>query len=105
MRAIAAAAVKSSFSVFAEDAAYSDPAGEISVNISLISRRPDDTVDALGSSVHSRTAVFEAMVDELPAPVKGGKVTYMDTVYVIQGPPVYKDDLRLVWLLNTFPEE
>ena len=104
MTSFAAIAVSATFSAFGEAAVYEDVYMTSRVDITVIPKRPDDIVDAFGSAMHASTSLFEVQVSELPAPEKGGFITFQSTRYVVQAAPFYKDDLRLVWLLNTYPE-
>lgn len=104
MTSFAVSTVNATFGTFGEAAVYEDPAELSSVDITVIPKRPDDVIDAFGAALHSETSMFEVRVSELASPAKGGYVTFSGTRYVIQGQPRYKDDLRLVWLLSTYPE-
>lgn len=104
MDSFAVTAVSATFSVFGEEAVYENPAKTSSNDIVVIPKRPDDVVDAFGSAVHTSTAMFEVQVSDLPAPEKDGFIVFQSTRYVIQAKPFYKDDKRLVWRLNTYPE-
>lgn len=90
--------------VFGQTVTYAPPGGTPVQTVRVISRRPDEIVSALGSGIHSRTAYFEVAVSELASPQKDGTITLGATVYKIQSKPEYKDDLRLVWLLNTYEQ-
>lgn len=102
MSGFAEISVAQSFMTFGEAAFYTNPAGNVTVPVRVISVRPDEIVDVLGGRVHSATAFFEVRASEI-TPQKGGQITLGGTVYVIQAPPRFIDDLRLVWLLDTCP--
>lgn len=109
MSIFALSAVQATFQAFGERAMYEDIAGGIvNENVLVIPRRPDDIMDVLGSQVHNSTALFEVQSSVLPSPVKGGVITFPYPAgqrYVVKAPPIAKDPRRLVWVLDTYPED
>lgn len=103
MTDFSAAAVDPVFSEFGETAVYESLAAE-QTEVTVIRRMPDRITGFGESAIFSGTAVFEVRVSELAAPVKGGKIIYNATNYIIQSPPERQDDLQLVWVLDTCTE-
>lgn len=99
-----AAVIDPGFAAFGQAATYQNSAETESFAVKVIPRRPDEVVSVLGGSVVSSTALFEVRVSELPSPEKNGKIIFGAQIYIIQSPPQYADDLRLVWILNTYPQ-
>ena len=95
-------AVDAAFESFGEPAVYLDDG----LAITVIRRSPDDALDLGGVSASSRTTVLDVRRSELPNPQAGAVIELASGERrVIQGVPQALDDRRLVWTLDTRPED
>ena len=95
-------AIDAAFETFGAPAVYLD-AG---LAITVIRRSPDETLGIGGIGVAVQTTVLEVRRSELPDPQAGAVIALASGERrVIQGVPQALDDLRLVWTLDTRPEE
>lgn len=94
--------VTPAFATFGEPAVYLDEG----LTITVIRRSPDEIVDIGGVSAATRTTVLDVRRSELPSPQAGAVIVLASGERrVIQGVPQCQDDLRLVWTLDTRPED
>lgn len=109
MVSFALSAVRASFLTFGERAKYEAVAGgAVYDDVPVIPRRPDEITDVYGGAVHNETALFEVQSEVIVNPVKGDVIVFPfpgGQRYVVKAHPVMKDPRRLVWILDTYPEE
>jgi hypothetical protein len=95
-----AGAVDATFAAFGIDAVYT-PAGDESVSVRVIARRPDAIVGFGDTRIHAETATVEVRASEVANPRPGDQLTLGSVTFVVQGEPERRDPDRLVWTLDT----
>lgn len=96
--------VDRNFFVMGEPALYTPQAGP-EKSIKVMPRRPDEIIGFGDTSIASDTALFDIRVAEISNPQAGDTILYKGVTYIVQGSPVYQDGDRLIWRVDTYPQE
>lgn len=85
------------------DASIEPAGGGPAIACRVLRKAPDEVRDfGGGASIASETARFEVRASEAPQPSEGDVITVGAASYIVQGVPL-RDDLGLVWVLDTYP--
>lgn len=88
----------------AVDATITPAGGGAAIACRVLRKAPDEVRDFGGGvSIASETARFEVRASEVPQPSAGDEIAVGAVRYIVQGPPL-RDDLGLVWVLDTYPK-
>lgn len=101
---IFALVVDRNFFVMGEPAVYT-PDGGPSKSIKVMPRRPDEIVGFGDTSISTNTAIFDIRVADIASPQAGDTILFKEITYVVQGSPAYQDGDRLIWRVDTYPQE
>lgn len=101
---IFALVIDRNFFVMGEPAVYT-PDGGPSKSIKVMPRRPDEVIGFGDTSIASNTAIFDIRVADIANPQEGDTLLFKEITYVVQGSPTYQDGDRLIWRVNTYPQE
>ena len=96
--------VDRNFFVMGEPAIYTPEDGSPK-SIKVMPRRPDEIIGFGDASISSNTAMFDIRVAEISNPQQGDTLIFKGITYVVQGSPVYQDGDRLIWRVDTYPQE
>jgi hypothetical protein len=83
-------------------ATYTPVGGGDPVVLRVIRAAPDDTTDFGGARLRSATSTFRVRVADVAAPAVGDLIEIGTESFLVQGKPM-RDNLRLVWTLDTRP--
>jgi hypothetical protein len=90
------------FAALGQDATYA-PFGGTERTITVLPKQPDVIIGIEGSRLQTPTTQFEVLTADVAAFNKGkDNIIFKETTYIVQNARI-KDDLKLVWLVDTYP--
>ncbi len=96
-------ALEQIFDALGQSATYIPVSGD-SFILDVLPLQADNISSFDGSIIQSRATRFEILVSQVAAiKKKADKILFKSVTYTIQNAQ-YKDDLRLTWLVDTYPE-
>jgi hypothetical protein len=83
-------------------ATYTPVGGGDPVALRVIRAAPDETTGIMDARIRSATTTFRVRVADVATPEKGDLIEIGTESFLVQGKPM-RDNLRLVWTLDTRP--
>ena len=95
-------ALEQIFGALGHDATYIPAVGDPRT-ITVLPKQPDTIIGIEGSRTQTASTCFEVMTSAVVAFAKNqDMIIFNDITYIVQNARI-KDDLKLVWLVDTYP--